>query len=91
MLQARAVRESVPLPEYLAYELAFREAPVVVKLTTTVTERGQSRDLTLDVVSPRLRKSGGLRRALRRMMFPAGIRGCRNPVESTLEIYSIYL
>ena len=82
-----------PLPEYprLAYELAFREAPIAVQLSTTVTERGQTQSLTLEAAQPTGEEiPGSLRRALRRMIFRPAFADCLTPVESDLELDLFY-
>ena len=83
-----------PLPEYprLAYKVAFRDLPVTVELSTTVTERGQPRDLDLAVLEPEAEGvPGSLRRALRRMVFRPAFANCQDPAESMLEMKLFYL
>ena len=83
-----------PLPEYprLSYNLAFRDVPVPVELSTTVTERGQPRDLDLAAVDPEAEGlPGSLRRALRRMVFRPAFANCQEPAESMLEMELFYL
>ena len=83
-----------PLPEYprLAYKVAFRDVPVSVELSTTVTERGQPRDLDLAALEPEAEGvPGSLRRALRRMVFRPAFANCQDPAESILEMKLFYL
>ena len=83
-----------PLPEYprLAYKVAFRDVPVSVELSTTVTERGQPRDLDLAALEPEAEGvPGSLRRALRRMVFRPAFANCQDPAESMLEMKLFYL
>lgn len=92
--EPRRFQKAGPLPEYprLGYELAFREAPVPVQLSTTVTERGQPRDLRLHSAEPSTQDiPGSLRRALRRMVFRPVFADCRDPVESVIEMKLFYL
>ena len=82
-----------PLPEYprLAYEPAFRDAPIAVTLAATVTERGQAQNLTLAAAQPAVEEiPGSLRRALRRMVFRPAFTDCQAPVESDLEMDLFY-
>ena len=83
-----------PLPEYprLAYNLAFRDVPIPVVLATTVTARGQPRDLELAAAEPGAENvPGSLRRALRRMVFRPAFANCQDPAESMLELKLFYL
>ena len=83
-----------PLPEYprLAYKVAFRDVPVSVELSTTVTERGQPRDLDLAALEPEAEGvPGSLRRALRHMVFRPAFANCQDPAESMLEMKLFYL
>ena len=83
-----------PLPEYprLAYNLAFRDVPIPVVLATTVTARGQPRDLDLAAAEPGAENvPGSLRRALRRMVFRPAFANCQEPAESMLELKLFYL
>ena len=83
-----------PLPEYprLSYRLAFRDVPVRVQLSTTVTEKGQPRDLNLAAIDPGAEGvPGSLRRALRRMVFRPAFADCQVPDESTFEKQVFYL
>ncbi|MBU02648.1 MAG: hypothetical protein CME55_05080 [Halieaceae bacterium] len=83
-----------PLPEYprLAYKVAFRDVPVSVELSTTVTERGQPRDLDLAALEPEAEGvPGSLKRALRNMVFRPAFANCQDPAESMLEMKLFYL
>ena len=83
-----------PLPEYprLAYKVAFRDVPVSVELSTTVTERGQPRDLDLAALEPEAEGvPGSLKRALRNMVFRPAFANCQDPAESILEMKLFYL
>ena len=66
--------------------------PVRVQLSTTVTEKGQPRDLNLAAIDPGAEGvPGSLRRALRRMVFRPAFADCQVPDESTFEKEVFYL
>ena len=93
-LEPQRFQKAGPLPEYprLSYELAFREAPVLVQLSTTVTNKGKPRDLELHAVeSTKKNIPGSLRRSLRNMVFRPVFADCHNPLESVMEMELFYL
>lgn len=84
-----------PLPEYpqLAFELAFQEAPVPVQLSLTVTERGQPRDVVLELVGSGAGEAppGRVRRSIRRMVFRPALDDCSDATDSQLNMDLMFL
>ena len=86
--------QAAPLPEHpkLAYELAFQERPVPVRLSLRVSERGQPSDIeltSLDAESTSV--PGGLRRSMRKMRYRPALDECKEPIDTMLEMDLVYL
>ena len=76
----------------MAYELAFQERPIPVRLTLKVSERGQPSDIeltSLDVESTSV--PSGLRRSMRKMRYRPALDECKDPIETMLEMDLVYL
>ena len=86
--------QAAPLPEHpkLAYELAFQERPIPVRLSVKVSERGQPSDIELTSleVEPTSVPSG-LRRSMRKMRYRPALDECKDPIETMLEMDLVYL
>ena len=93
--QPERFRRAGPLPEYpgLAFELAFQEPPVPVHLALTVTERGQPRDVDVQLVDGEDGEAppGRVRRAVRRMIFRPALDECSDPTDSQLNMDVVFL
>ena len=93
--QPERFRAAGPLPEYpgLAFELAFQEPPVPVRLALTVTERGQPRDVDVQLVDGEDGEAppGRVRRAVRRMIFRPALDECSDPTDSELNMDVVFL
>ena len=76
----------------LAYELAFQERPIPVRLTLKVSERGQPLDIELTALDA---ESAGvpsaLRRSMRKMRYRPALDECKEPIETVLEMDLVYL
>ena len=86
--------QAAPLPEHpkLAYELAFQERPIPVRLSVKVSERGQPSDIeltSLDAESTSV--PSGLRRSIRKMRYRPALDECKDPIEAMLEMDLVYL
>ena len=64
--------QAAPLPEHpkLAYELAFQERPIPVRLSVKVSERGQPSDIELTSLDAEsAERAECLRRSMRKMRY----------------------
>ena len=82
------------MPEHpkLAYELAFQERPIPVRLSLKVSERGQPSDIELTALDAESANvPSGLRRSMRNTRYRPAFDKCIEPIETVLEMDLVYL